>query len=92
MLNKGISLPMGLWMTALLVSPVVAHNVLKENVRALHTARMPAEFINGGQITTDLRNGCLSWPRLVVNARKLSVKAFYFIFFDGAAPGMVGGM
>ena len=92
MLNKGVSLPMGLWMTALLVSPVVAHNVLKENVRALHTARMPAEFINGGQITTDLRNGCLSWPRLVVNARKLSVKALYFIFFDGAAPGMVGGM
>ena len=92
MLNKGVSLPMGLWMTALLVSPVVAHNVSKENVRALHTARMPAEFINGGQVTTDLRNGCLSWPRVVVNARKLSVKAFYFIFFDGAAPVMVGGM
>ena len=68
MLNKGVSLPMGLWMTALLVSPVVAHNVLKENVRALHTARMPAEFINGGQVTTDLRNGCLSWPRVVVIA------------------------
>ena len=92
MLNEGVSLPMGLWMTALLVSPVVVQKVLKENVRALHTARMPAEFINGGQITTALRNGCLSWPRLVVNARKLSVKAFYFIFFDGAAPGMVGGM
>ena len=79
-------------MTALLVSPVVDQKVLKENFRALHTARMPADFINGGQITTDLRNGCLSWPRLVVNARKLSVKALYFIFFDGAAPGMVGGM
>ena len=92
MLNEGVSLPMGLWMTALLVSPVVDHNVSKENVRALHTARMLADFINGGQITTDLRNGCLLWPRLVVNARKLSVKAFYFIFFDGAAPGMVGGM
>ena len=92
MLNEGFSLPMGLWMTALLVSPVVDQKLLKENVRALHTARMPAEFINGGQITTDLRNGCLLWPRLVVNARKLSVKAFYFIFFDGAAPGMVGGM
>lgn len=47
-----------------LVSPVVAHNVPKENVRALHAARMPAEFINGGQVTTDLRNGCLSWPRV----------------------------
>jgi len=42
MLNKGVSLPMGLWMTALLVSPVVDQKVLKENVRALHTARMPA--------------------------------------------------
>ena len=59
MLNKGVSLPMGLWMTALLVSPVVAHNVSKENVRALHTARMLAEFINGGQATTELRNGYL---------------------------------
>jgi len=68
MLNKGVSLPMGLWMTALLVSPVVAQKVSKENVRALSAARMPAEFINGGQVTTDLRNGCLSWPRVVVNA------------------------
>ena len=92
MLNKGVRQPTRLLMTSLLVSHVVDQKVLKENVRALHTARMPAEFINGGQITTDLRNGCLSWPRLVVNARKLSVKAFYFIFFDGAAPGMVGGM
>jgi hypothetical protein len=59
MLNKGVSLPMGLWMTTLLVSPVVAHNVSKENVRALHTVRMPAEFINGGQAATELRNGYL---------------------------------
>ena len=68
MLNKGVSLPMGLWMTALVVSPVVAQKVSKENVRALNTARMPAKFINGGQVTTDLRHGCLSWPRVVVNA------------------------
>ena len=39
---------MGFLVFALMVSPALAQKVSKENVRAMNTARMRAESINGG--------------------------------------------
>ena len=73
-------------MSALLVSPAFAQKVSKENVRALNTARMQAESINGGLSNYRASKCIYATVKGGGNCLKNASDGFLFVFNSGS-PG-----
>ena len=73
-------------MSALLVSPAFAQKVSKENVRALNTARMQAESINGGLNNYRASKCMYATGKGGGNCLKNARDGCLFVF-DGGSPG-----
>ena len=73
-------------MSALLVSPAFAQKVSKENVRALNTARMQAEAINGGLNNYRASKCMYATGKGGGNCLKNASDGYLFVF-DGGSPG-----
>ena len=73
-------------MSALLVSPAFAQKVSKENVRALNTARMQAESINGGLNNYRASKCMYATGKGGGNCLKNASDGYLFVF-DGGSPG-----
>ena len=73
-------------MSALLVSPAFAQKVLKENVRAINTARMQAESINGGLNNYRSSKCIYATGKGGGNCFKNASDGFLFVF-DGGSQG-----
>ena len=77
---------MGFLVSALLVSPAVAQKVSKENVRAVNTARMHAESINGGLSNYRAAKCMYATGKGGGDCLKNASDGYLFVF-DGGTPG-----
>ena len=73
-------------MSSLLLSPAFAQKVAKENVRAINTARMRAESINGGLDSYRAAQCMYSIGKGGGACLKNASDGFLFVF-DGGSPG-----
>ena len=73
-------------MSALLVAPAFAQKVSKENVRALNTARMQAESINGGLNNYRASKCMYATGKGGGDCLKNASDGYMFVF-DGGSPG-----
>ena len=73
-------------MSALLLSPAFAQKVSKENVRAINTARMRAESINGGLNNYRAAKCMYATGNGGGDCLKNASDGFLFVF-DGGSPG-----
>ena len=73
-------------MSGLLGSPAFAQKVFNENVRALNTARMQAESINGGLNNYRASKCMYATGKGGGNCLKNASDGFLFVF-DGGSPG-----
>ena len=73
-------------MSALLLSPAFAQKVSKENVRAINTARMRAESINGGLNNYRAAKCMYATGKGVGKCLQNAGEGFLFVFYEGS-PG-----
>ena len=73
-------------MISLLLSPALAQKVAKENVRAINTARMRAESINGGLNNYRAAKCMYATGNGGGDCLKNASDGFLFVF-DGGSPG-----
>ena len=85
-LRRVVSLSTGFLVSALLVSPAFAQKVSKENVRALNTARMQAESINGGLNNYRASKCMYASAKGGGNCLKNASDGYLFVF-EGGSPG-----
>ena len=77
---------MGFLVGALMVSPALAQKVSKENVRAINTARMRAESINGGLNNYRAAQCMYATGKGGGDCLKNAGEGFLFVF-NGSSPG-----
>jgi hypothetical protein len=85
-LKRLVSLSTGALLSALMVSPVLAQKVSKDNVRAINTARTRAESINGGLNNYRAAKCMYATGKGGAECLKSDSDGFLFVF-DGGSPG-----
>ena len=84
--KRVVGLSMGFLASILLVCPAIAQQVSKANVRALNTARMRAESINGG-LSSYRASKCMYATGKGGGECLLNTSNGFLFVFDGGAPG-----